>query len=272
MHRTLLALAAILACGPLAPAGDENAPPLAKLNSDLKAAIERVKRTNEALRGADKPIEGSGRAARRDFAVAGVTAVRHASVGNLAVTAGDRDELRVTADDNILPLLEVVTRDGVLSLSAKPGVNLKPKTPITYRLVVRGKLARVDLVGSGAATVDGATVAATCEAAVSGSGSLTLEKLACDSLALTLVGSGGVTLSGTAAKLTVAASGSGGLKASELKAADARVKLDGSGSAQVWAMDSLKVELNGSGSVDYRGSPAVVEKVAGSGRLRSLER
>jgi hypothetical protein len=44
----------------------------------------------------------------------------------------------------------------------------------------------------------------------------------------------------------------------------------GSGSAKVWAVDSLKAQIAGSGDVAYWGDPATRGSVVGAGRLRRL--
>ena len=218
-------------------------------------------------------VEGSGRAATKKWAVTGTTEVWFASVGDLVATAGDKDELRISADDNILPLLEVSIKDGVLTLGIKPGSSFRTKTPIKYQLTIRKKLTRFGVIGSGNATIDGSVVAENFDARVSGSGDLAVRKAKYKTIAVTVSGSGNATAEGTAGRLTAAVDGSGDVNASELKVTDADVRINGSGDATVWVTKSLIGMVNGSGNLTYKGNPGAVQAQAnGSGAIRALDR
>src|SRR5262245_49332218 len=81
-------------------------------------------------------VQGSGKAANEDRQVGPVTEVSLAGVGNLILVQGDTPALSVTADDNILPLLETETAGNTLNIRTKSGFSVRPKTPINYTLTV----------------------------------------------------------------------------------------------------------------------------------------
>ncbi|MGC9354256.1 MAG: GIN domain-containing protein, partial [Mariniphaga sp.] len=90
------------------------------------------------------------------------------------------------------------------------------------------------------------------KAAVSGSGDI-------------LIGSGG-----TADELNVAVSGSGNVKAENFEVRNAEVKISGSGSCMVNAIELLRARVAGSGNVLYKSNPQIDSSVAGSGRIKKL--
>jgi hypothetical protein len=211
-------------------------------------------------------VEGSGNRVVEERDVGDVTEVVLAGVGDLTVTRGATAELLVSADDNILPLLETETDGDKLTLKVKSGYSLKPKTPITYTLTVPS-LAKLTVSGAGNATVEG-PVGDELEAKVSGAGDVKLRGMACKSLTLSLSGAGNMTAAGTADKLTAKVSGAGDIKAAELKASVADVHISGAGDITLWASDELKARVSGAGSVKYKGSPRVEQKVSGAGSIK----
>jgi len=212
-------------------------------------------------------VEGSGNRAAEEREVGDVTQVVLAGEGNLTVTPGEATELVVTADDNILPLLETNSAGGTLTLRTKSGVSLSPKTPITYALKVP-KLDRLTVSGAGNAAVEGPVGGDDLEVKVSGAGDVKLRGLARKGLTVTLSGAGNVTAAGTAQRLTAKVSGAGDIKAADLRSMTADVHISGAGNATVWATGDLKAHVSGAGDVKYKGQPRVDQKVSGAGSIK----
>ena len=212
-------------------------------------------------------VEGSGNRAAEEREVGDVTEVVLAGVGELTVTTGDVTELVVTADDNILPLLETTSAGGTLTLRTKSGVSLSPKTPITYALRVP-RLDRLHVSGAGNAAVEGSVGGDDLEVKVSGAGDVKLSGLTRKGLTVTLSGAGNVTAAGAADRLTAKLSGAGNIKAGELKATAADVQISGAGNATVWATGELKARVSGAGDIRYKGQPKVDQKVSGVGSIK----
>ena len=196
---------------------------------------------------AAETIRGSGNPVTEDRAVAGFQGLSLAVPGKLVVTQGDAEKLAITADDNVLPLIETVVERGELRIRFRErGVNLRTKTPIQIALSAK-----------------------TLEAlAIAGSGEIRAPALNAKSMKVSISGSGDVTLGGRAQSIDVNISGSGDVKAGKFETQSASVSIAGSGDSTLWVKDSLKVSIAGSGDVRYYGDPTVQRSVAGSGSVR----
>jgi hypothetical protein len=212
-------------------------------------------------------VEGSGKAKTEERPVGDVTDVTLSGIGDLVVVQGEKTKLVVTADDNILPLLETKSEGGKLTLGVKHGFNLSPKTPITFTLTVKS-LDKLTVSGAGNASGE-ALAGDKLEVRVSGAGNVTMTALDYKEVGATVSGAGDVTLAGTAEKLTAHVSGAGDIKAKELRVASAEVSVSGAGDIGVWATADLKARVSGAGDVRYKGSPKVDQHVSGSGTVKA---
>ena len=59
-------------------------------------------------------VRGSGNVAEEDRAVSGFTGVALAGIGELTIEVGERESLRIEAEDNLMPYLEAEVRNGML--------------------------------------------------------------------------------------------------------------------------------------------------------------
>ena len=103
----------------------------------------------------------------------------------------------------------------------------------------------------------------------SGAGNLTVKSLAVENLLVEHSGVGNINLSGQAARQDVHLSGAGNYSAATLESQDVALKQSGVGNAHVWAVTTLDASLSGAGNIDYRGAPAVTQKVSGVGYIRN---
>ena len=103
----------------------------------------------------------------------------------------------------------------------------------------------------------------------SGAGNLTVKSLTVENLLVEHSGVGNINLSGQAARQDVHLSGAGNYSASSLESQDVALKQSGVGNAHAWAVTTLDASLSGAGNIDYRGAPAVTQKVSGLGHIRS---
>jgi len=213
-------------------------------------------------------VDGSGNAVTEDRQVGDATAVVLSGIGDLTIVPGDAPALSVTADDNILPLIETETSGRKLTLGSKSHYNLRPKTKITYTLTVP-KLEKVSVSGVGNVKAEKLT-ADSLTVTLSGAGNMTLREVTCKTLTVTLSGAGNATVAGTADKVTATISGAGDIDAAALKAGSVEVKVSGAGDATVWATDELKARVSGAGGIKYKGSPKVEQKVSGAGSIKPL--
>jgi hypothetical protein len=190
-------------------------------------------------------IRGSGKLQTETRQVAQFTAIQLFVAGNAVIERSDAESLTVTADDNVLPLLTSEVRNGTLILSVEKGKSFQGTNP-TYKISVRD-LRMLD---------------------VAGSGTLKASRLDSDALAISVSGSGTITVEGKAGNLDASVAGSGTVDAARLVAKRAKATVSGSGTLTVNATDELEARVSGSGSIRYLGSPKVTSNIAGSGSIR----
>jgi hypothetical protein len=211
-------------------------------------------------------VTGTGKAATEDRPVGSVTEVNLSGVGTLTVVQGEVPALVVTADDNILPLIETETSGRKLTIRTRSGFNLRPKTPIAYTLTIP-RLAKLTISGAGNAKADKLT-GDELAVRLTGAGTATLREVNCKALSLTLSGAGTATVAGTAEKAKLRISGAGDIHAAGLQVKTADIKVSGAGDASIWATDALKARVSGAGDVTYKGEPKVEKKVSGAGSVK----
>lgn len=214
-------------------------------------------------------VTGSGVPATEDRPVGAVDEISLSGIGNLTITQGEVPSLSITADNNLLPLIETESSGRQLHIHPKSGYSIHPKTPLKFTLTVP-KLEKVSLSGSGTLAVSGFR-GNTLEIKLSGSGSAGLDDVKYRTVGLNISGSAATKMSGTAEKITIRVSGSGDVDARELKSETSEVRVSGSGTIQVWATKTLKARVSGSGDIQYRGNPQVEKRVSGSGRVKAID-
>jgi hypothetical protein len=222
----------------------------------------------DVLTALEDAVRGSGVLATEQRDVRGASAVVMAAPGTLFVQQGDREELRIEADDNLIGHLRTRVDGRTLRIDVQPGRILQPARPIRYYLVVQD-LERLTLSSSGSAEIRNLAVFE-LEAVLGGSGDLLLDRFGADRLSLTVSGSGRARAAGAVIEQTVALTGSGDFEARALESRFADVHTSGSGSATVRVRERLTARVAGSGSVFYYGSPQVQRTVTGSGTVRRL--
>ena len=189
-------------------------------------------------------IHGSGVAKTETRPVASFSKIELAGSPDVEVTIGSPQSLVVTADDNLLPIIETKVANGTLQIGSKQsyethlGINVK------------------------------ITVAKLEAVSVSGSGNIHATGLTAGDMDATVTGSGDVMLKGAINLLSGQITGSGQLQAGDLAAKTVRVGVTGSGDANVHATEELEASVTGSGDVKYSGNPGKVQKrVTGSGSI-----
>jgi hypothetical protein len=191
-------------------------------------------------------IRGSGQLSSESRQVSGFTKVELSGSGELKIEQTGTESLTISAEDNVLPKISSEVSGRTLILGSKSNAKIIPTKPISYSLTVK------DLTGL----------------AVSGSGSVTMSKLATPGLSTDISGSAAITASGTADDQDLKISGSGRFEAEQLRSKTVKVDMSGSGIVSVYASDVLDIHMSGSGTLTYTGDPKqVTQQISGSGKL-----
>jgi len=236
--------------------------------------------------GSTKTVRGSGHVLAEDRAVSDLSGVELATIGRLYVEVGEREALRIEAEDNLLPYIETEVRDGTLTIKPRRGIDLRTTHPVRYYLSVTD-LDRIVASSSGNVTVADAQLDR-LSVTLSSSGDLEVGDLECDTLTVHLTGSGDATMGrlyattlivqasssgamavagGEVERQEITISGSGDYTALKLKSADAEVTLSSSGNAAIQVYERLRADLTSSGNLGYAGTPTVDVRKSSSGHL-----
>jgi len=215
-----------------------------------------------------RTIRGTGDMTAEEREVSDFTAVNLAGIGNVVVDYGEREGLRIEAEENLLPYLESTVEGGTLTLGMREGVNLFPTQGVFYYLTVR-ELDEVRVTGLGNIDVprlEGTQV----EMRISGAGNINVDEVQAKRLDVILSGLGNLTIDGgEVSNSDIQLKGAGSYNASEMASEVVTVDVAGVGSAAVWARDSLDATISGGGSVQYEGRPQVTENITGLGEVKS---
>jgi putative autotransporter adhesin-like protein len=193
------------------------------------------------LAGCSIGDDGPHRTQTRD--VAAFTRVDTDSSVELRLHVGETRRLQVRAGEKVIDDVGTEVRDGTLHVTfdhdgwGGNDVVVEASVP---------KLEEIDASGSGDIEADGVDA---------------------DTFTLRSEGSADIVLTGSAALLDVEVEGSGNADLADLRARAARVKVRGSGDADVRADERLDVDVDGSGNVRYHGDPELTQRVDGSGDL-----
>ena len=157
---------------------------------------------------------------------------------------GDKPEVEVIADENLLDLVVTEVRDGTLLVSTRGswqsrlGISIRVTSPAIEKM------------------------------SISGSGDARLEGLSGPKLTLLIRGSGDIVAGGEVDRLEIKIQGSGDVQAFGLPARLVSVSIAGSGDAEVDVGEALEASIHGSGDVVYHGEPDRVERqIRGSGDI-----
>lgn len=192
-----------------------------------------------------------------------VTAVVLETSGDLVVTLGDTPRLEIVAGEDVVDALTSEVEGDTLTLGTAAGSRVRGS--IQYQLTTP-VLSSVSVRGSGTVLAD---LSGSTETAieVEGSGQVDASNIRSGSTTVQIDGSGQVTVGGSATSQVVTIGGAGRYRGFGLESTDARVAVEGSGSAEVEVTGTLEATVDGSGSIDYRGGPQVRPSVTGSGTI-----
>jgi hypothetical protein len=214
---------------------------------------------------------GSGKPATESRDASSFSAISLRGNINIVVRQGAREAVQVTADDNLLQLLQTTVEGSgdnrTLRVQWKPGESVRTKTePVVTVDVIQ--LGAVASSGSGDIKIEPLKTSA-LSLSISGSSDAKVDQLDTTQFSISIAGSGDVRASGKALKLDIAIAGSGDVRTRELAADDVSISIAGSGDADVQANKTLAVSIAGSGDVEYRGAATLARsRVAGSGSIR----
>lgn len=218
--------------------------------------------------GDGKADEGqTGPDESRSYNLSGFTGVELAGPDNVVVKQGAAFAITATGPRRALNKLELAVQDGKLivrrqsqfmSWSSGRGVTVTVTMPA---------LTSAEITGSGSLTAD-RMVGDSISASIAGSGDLELTLVEAKSIDLSLAGSGDLVVKGGKAdRGDISLAGSGDVKATGLSLTTADISLAGSGDIDATATGTAGVSVAGSGDVRVGGGAKCDSSEIGSGSV-----
>jgi hypothetical protein len=103
---------------------------------------------------------------------------------------------------------------------------------------------------------------------ISGSGTVTVEKLNQRELGLAISGSGDIQAQGTVERVSAEISGSGNVRLADVAMKRLKTRISGSGRVEAGPTDEADIHLSGAGTVKLLTKPAALHtKISGAGRI-----
>ena len=135
-------------------------------------------------------VRGSGRVEQETRQIRNVDSVKLTGSGKLYIELGEREELVIEAEENLLDRIESRVVNGELILGPKGTVNLRPLREINYYLTM-AELEGIKITGSGNVYVP-ALEADELSVSILGSGDVEIERIAGRDLEVVVAGSGDI--------------------------------------------------------------------------------
>jgi hypothetical protein len=190
------------------------------------------------------PVRGSGVAASEARALPPFGGVDLAGANTVLVHVGARQSVVVHADDNLLRKVTTRVRYGELVIANRG--SFTTSSPMHVEVIVPA-LGSATLSGAGTVVVDG----------VHG-----------DRLAVRVHGAGTLRVDGTATRVDATLSGTGEAQLGGLTARDVTAEVSGTGTLEVRATRMLDASVTGTGTISYAGDPRTVTRsVTGTGAI-----
>jgi len=209
-------------------------------------------------------IEGNGKLASSMRTVPAFTGIELSCIGHVYVTQGDKQEVKVEAEENLIGYLETVVKNGVLVIRCEE--NIHPKEQVNVYITVK-ELCMLELSGSGDMETKNEITCEHMAIRLSGSGNIHAH-IDSKSVKAELSGSGELTLNGRSAESDLHINGSGDINADKLQTFTASVNIVGSGNGRVAVDNQLVVTITGSGNVYYVKEPGKIDsRITGSGNI-----
>ena len=197
------------------------------------------------------------------------TGVSSEMSGKVNILIANEYKVEVSAQRNILDVLQTHVVNGVLHIDFKDFVRVKTHEDLLINITVP-TVSYLRLSGSGDMNVQGDLASNSLEAKMSGSGNIFIEKaVLANRLDADISGSGNISiLNGSAIYSDLKISGSGKFELPGFSTENTVTHTSGSGDIKLMVSKILDATISGSGSVYYHGNPIVSTKISGSGQVR----
>jgi hypothetical protein len=191
-------------------------------------------------------VRGSGTVKTESRSVIGFSSIAFNSEGKVTVQQTGKESLTISAEENLLPLLDTHVTNHILSISTVNNTDINPTKSIEFAIEVK--------------SLEGFNM--------TGVGHIEAKGIQGKNLKIALTGAGDMSIEGSADSLDLNLEGVGNYDGESLKTKQAKVHSEGVGSAVLDVSDQLDVSVSGIGAVEYIGSPKVQKSGEGLGHIK----
>ena len=189
-------------------------------------------------------VRGSGDLVEDTRTFESFSALEISGAYEVIVIMGDEYKVRISADDNLIPLIRTKVTGSTLKIYSKK--NLRPREEIVITVTTK----ELETIES------------------SGASEITATDIDCGKFSVSLSGAGGIDLSGKTDVLDISMSGAGNINSKNFLADEVYISVSGVGNAVVYASNILEAEVSGVGNIEYLGNPGKVSSnVSGVGSI-----
>jgi hypothetical protein len=211
-------------------------------------------------------LKGEGKIVTKEIIVEPYSIVEHVSPARVEISFNDTNQVFLTDYQNLIDYWDIKTIGNSLKIKTIPYTSFTNSTAI-IGVKKSDNLSRVILTGSGDMLIQNFFSSLNFYQLV-GSGTIDqLEDVNLSSLSLKLTGSGDINISGKTDKLIADLTGSGNINLQNTVSRTADCNIDGTGDIFLQVTDTLKGSIKGTGSIQYSGSPVVLVRITGTGKL-----
>jgi hypothetical protein len=208
-------------------------------------------------------VNGNGPIVSVDLDMPTIDGVHLAMSGQVFITQGSEQSIRIEAKQNIIDELELNVNNGLWVIDTDRCVRDVDDFKV---FITMADINELSLSGSGDIVGENFFEVNDIILRIVGSGDMDLG-LNADDIEADITGSGNMILEGSGDSLDTRISGSGDVRAFNLEVNRAKFDITGSGDGEITVFDELDVRISGSGDVKYKGNPEVDVVITGSGRV-----
>lgn len=193
-------------------------------------------------------LNGVAQTLEQNRNVGDFTGIKVGDQFTVVISQSEANTVTIIADANEQLLVKTEVKDGVLLLA-----NDKGQTPASVKIGVKA-LNKLEVTGLAEVKTGNQLQVEKINIESNGAGSVEMDLKATE-IKTSVSGIGDIILTGSTPLLDANVSGSGYLKATNLEADKAVVKVSGIGDAKVNVKQSIDADVSGSGSVIFKGNP-----------------
>ena len=217
-------------------------------------------------------IKGSGIVKTESREISDFNAISIDYPADVIVKQGKQYAVKLEADDNLIPQLEVNVQGETLHFRNNEknwSQRVYPTEPVILTITVID-LDALNLPTAGSIEIDGMETNS-LNVSVSGAGEVNLSDVKVEQMEFTISGAGKIFVDGEVDDLRLRISGVGEFDGGNLQSQIANVRISGAGSATIWVDKNLEASISGTGSIRYYGDPKSIDKnISGLGSVSSL--